>query len=163
MKTTIVPAQVTTVEDTIAGNLSLTQVVLMIVAVLIVAIITAGLPPLLKLRAYKVVLAFGCGLPCLVLAYRWRGQLLLVWLQMKLRYQFRPRLYLLSEYDELHCHCLRQLPVEQQEGLSASGERRKPLPSLRPNEYTELHRAIKTARRLRFLNNTKGEISVVIE
>ena len=163
MKTTIVPAQVTTIEDTIAGNLTLTQVVLLVVAVLIVAVITAGLPPLLKIRAYKLVLSLGCGLPFVLLAGRWRGQLLLTWMQMKLSYQSRPRLYLLSEYDTVHCHCLRQAPLEQQNPVNVSGNSRKALPMLEPNEQLELNGVIDTTSRLRYMSNAKGEINVVLE
>lgn len=163
MKTTIVPAQVTTVEDTIAGNLTLTQVVLLVIAVLLVAVVTAGFPPVLQVRAYKIVLSLCLGLPCVLLAGRWRGQLLLTWMQMKLSYRSRPRLYLLSEHDYGHCHCLRQAPQEHKNRVNVLVSTPKALPVLKPHEQLELSGLIDGVGRLRFTSNAKGEINVVLE
>ena len=163
MKTTIVPAQVTTIEDTLAGSLTLTQVVLMVIAVFLVAVVTAGFPPVLQIRAYKIFLSLGCSLPCLLLAGRWRGQLLLTWALMKISYRSRPRLYLLSEHDSAHCRCLRQATQEPEQPVGISAQTHQVLPVLKPHEQLELSRLVDAADRLRFISNAKGEISVVLE
>ncbi|MCL4409099.1 MAG: hypothetical protein M1356_02065, partial [Gammaproteobacteria bacterium] len=155
--------QVTTIEDTIAGSLTLTQVALLVIAVLIVAVITAGLPPALQIRPYKIVLSLGCGLPCVLLAGRWRGQLLLTWIRMKLSYHSRPHIYLLSEYDASHCRCLHEAPQERPNPVNLSGKHHEALPMLEPNEQLELNRVIGATGRLRFVSNAKGEINVVLE
>lgn len=44
MRSTVIPAQVTTVEDTIAGNLTITQIMLLIAPVLLSTAIYAVVP-----------------------------------------------------------------------------------------------------------------------
>ncbi len=56
MKTTIVPAQVISVEDIIAANLNLTQVVLLISPIFMSALVFLGLPPFMHIRVYKIIL-----------------------------------------------------------------------------------------------------------
>jgi len=48
MKTTTVPAQVTTVEDRLAGNLSLTQLLLLVCPVFVSCLIYVVFPPFIK-------------------------------------------------------------------------------------------------------------------
>jgi len=106
MKTTIVPAQVTSHEDTISGSLTLTQIILLILPVFISAGLFALLPPTMHLKPYKIiVLIFFC-LPPLVLAIRIKDELIVDWLLIILRYVFRPRNYLLSVHNECDCSCL---------------------------------------------------------
>jgi hypothetical protein len=93
MKTAVLPAQITTVEDRITANLSLKQIILMITPVIMSGFIYFVLPPFSRLTAYKVVLS------CLVmiifsgLAYRLSGKIILDWLITRGRYSLRPRIY----------------------------------------------------------------------
>ena len=51
MKTAIVPAQVTTVEDKVAGNLNLTQLLLIASPVFVRGVIYAVFPPSFEISA----------------------------------------------------------------------------------------------------------------
>jgi len=104
MKTTIVPAQITSKEDTIAANLSLTQLGLLITPVFLTALIFALLPPFMHIAIYKLVLITFFSIPCLLLAVRLNGRLLIEWAQLALNYNNRPAKYLLTikeSYDQL--------------------------------------------------------------
>ena len=57
MKVSAIPAQVTTVEDRIAGNLNLTQLLLLASPLFLVAVIMFLLPPYGKYSLYKLIVA----------------------------------------------------------------------------------------------------------
>ena len=79
MKTSIVPAQITSIEDTVTAKLSLTQIILLILPVFVSALIVALSPPFMHIRTYKLVLSMIFGMPSMLLAVRLRGQLILYW------------------------------------------------------------------------------------
>jgi hypothetical protein len=56
MRSTVIPAQITTVEDKITGNLSLTQIILLIIPVFILTILFSLVPPVMKLGIFKTIL-----------------------------------------------------------------------------------------------------------
>ena len=58
MKSTIVPAQVTTTEDKIVGSISVTQLILLVIPVFVGGMSYALMPPSLKFSLYKVFLVF---------------------------------------------------------------------------------------------------------
>ena len=100
MKQTIVPAQVTTVEDKIAANLSLNQLLLLASPVFINFALYAVLPPILKLSLYKVIIGIILSFFCFLMAIRIKGQILLTRLLLHIRYNFRPRYYLFNKNDK---------------------------------------------------------------
>lgn len=97
MKVTVVPAQVTTVEDRIMGSLSFSQAILLIVPIFIGAALFACLPPLMSGSAYKYVLIGGLVLFGSILAIRVRGKIIAAWLATLLRYSVRPRIYVFNK------------------------------------------------------------------
>lgn len=99
MKTTIVPAQVTTVEDKIAGNLNFTQLLLLVTPVFISGALFAFLPPFMNLRGYKIVISVLIAVVCMTLAIRIKGKILLLWISIIGRYNLRPRYYLYDKND----------------------------------------------------------------
>lgn len=99
MKSTVVPAQITTVEDKIAGNLSVTQLMLLIAPVMLTGLLFAIVPPMIKLTAIKLTVALVFAFVCLTLAVRIKGTLLLNWLIIIGRYNLRPRRYVLDKND----------------------------------------------------------------
>ena len=56
MKTTVVPAQITTIEDRIAGNLTFIQIVLLICALILSTVVYAAIPPRIHLTVVKLIL-----------------------------------------------------------------------------------------------------------
>ncbi len=97
MKTTTVPAQVTTVEDRLAGNLSLSQLLLLVAPVFISCVIYVIFPPFLKLSLIKVGLAGLIFLFFAIMSIRIKGKIILMWTVLILKYRNRPRFYV---YDK---------------------------------------------------------------
>jgi hypothetical protein len=97
MRTTIVPAQITTVEDRIAGRLGLTQLLLLIAPIFGGSAIFVILPPFFAYAVYKVVLITCVAALCALLAIRIKGKILLFWAITLLRYNLRPRYYLFNK------------------------------------------------------------------
>lgn len=99
MKTAIVPAQVTTVEDKVAGNLNLTQLILIASPVFIGGVLYALLPPSFEIATYKIVTMTILFSVFALLAIRIKERLLLMWLVIFFRYNSRPRYYVLDKND----------------------------------------------------------------
>jgi len=97
MRTTIVPAQVTTVEDRIAGRLGLTQMLLLIAPIFGGSAIFVVFPPFFAYAVYKVVLITCVATLSALLAIRIKGKILLFWAITLLRYNLRPRYYLFNK------------------------------------------------------------------
>lgn len=97
MRTTVVPAQVTTVEDKIAGNLGVLQLFLLVMPVFGGSASFIVFPPFFSYAPYKLVIIL-----CLcaffgVLAIRFKERLLLNWLIILFRYNLRPRYYVFNK------------------------------------------------------------------
>lgn len=99
MRTTIIPAQITTVEDKIAGSLSMTQILILMFPVLWTALIYILFAPAMKLAPYKLGLIGIAIVICLILAIRIKDKIVAEWLGVVLRYQFRPRYWLFNKND----------------------------------------------------------------
>ena len=97
MKVTVVPAQVTTVEDRIIGNLGFSQMLLMIIPVFISAGLFALLPPFMGSALYKYVIMAVLAFVCCVLAIRIKGKIVALWLVTIIRYNVRPKYYLFNK------------------------------------------------------------------
>src|SRR6266487_1064357 len=97
MKSSIVPAQITTVEDKVAGNLSLSQLLLLAAPVFIGSAIYIIFPPSLGAAAYKLAIVTIIGVIFGLLAIRIKGRIMLLWVITIARYNLRPRHYI---YDK---------------------------------------------------------------
>ena len=107
MKMTVVPAQVTTVEDRIIGNLGFSQILLLIVPVFAAAGIFLLLPPFMGGALYKYVIMGIVALLFGLLSIRIKGKIVALWLVIVLRYNLRPKYYLFNKNvttgrDEYH-------------------------------------------------------------
>jgi hypothetical protein len=99
MKTTIVPAQITTVEDRIAGSLTFPQIVLMIIPLLTSTAIYVCIPTQMHFGITKIILICLQFLFFGILAIRIQGKILAEWLVIYLRFSFRPRRYIFTKND----------------------------------------------------------------
>ena len=97
MKTTIVPAQVTTVEDRITGKLSVSQIMLFSLPVFGGSLLYTALPPSMESSLYKVVIIGILTVLAGLLAIRIKGKIVLAWLVILFRYLARPRLYVFNK------------------------------------------------------------------
>lgn len=100
MKTTVVPAQITTVEDRIAGNFTFAQIFLMIVALILGTVIYVVFPPRMHLGSLKLTLIVFQFLVIGGLAIRINGKVVAEWLATYYRYSKRPRHYIFTKNDE---------------------------------------------------------------
>jgi len=99
MRTTIIPAQITTVEDKIAGSLNMTQILILMFPVLWTALIYILFAPAMKLVPYKLGLIGIVIMVCLILVIRIKDKIVAEWLGVVLRYQFRPKYWLYNKND----------------------------------------------------------------
>ena len=165
MKSSIVPAQITTVEDKVAGNLSLSQLMLLAAPVFIGSAIYIVLPPVMTAAIYKLVimcmLVVGFGM----LAIRIKGKLLLLWLITIVRYNLRPRFHVFNKNDsylrdslvEVDTDALAEPVVD--EGI----EVRSLIPLLSTRETVLLEGIIASpGAKLHFVTNRKGALDVRI-
>lgn len=93
MKQTVVPAQITTVEDKIAGNISFKQMLLLVAPVFLGGALYVFLPPFLGYSPYKIVFWILFALICASLAVRIKGRLVVDWIVIRSKYNLRPMFY----------------------------------------------------------------------
>jgi hypothetical protein len=97
MKQTRVPAQITTVEDKIAGNLNFTQILLLVAALFFATFTYLVLPTPLKFTLYKFPVIIITTIICLTLAIRIRGKVILNWLFLITAFILRPKYYVFNK------------------------------------------------------------------
>lgn len=99
MRSRAIPAQITTVEDKIAGSLNLTQLLLLITPCFFTTAVYVIFPPILRFSMYKVPLVILCVIICSILAVRIKGKVIFNWLFILLSYNMRPKYYLFNKND----------------------------------------------------------------
>jgi hypothetical protein len=99
MKQTVVPAQITTIEDRISGRLSFQQLMLLAAAIFLDFAIYAALPRAMHLNMYKLALLLVITLTTGLSAVRIKGKILLNWAITIARYNARPRRFVFNKND----------------------------------------------------------------
>jgi hypothetical protein len=164
MKTSIVPAQITTVEDKVAGNLSLSQLLLLSTPVFAGSAIYIALPPALNMPLYKIVLTGILALIFSLLAIRIKGRILLLWVITIGRYSLRPRYFVFDKNSGYLRAQSRKAEATHEELTEEPKEQDAPaLPRLSMGEMVFLEQLITDPKaRLHFKTNKKGGLSVRI-
>ncbi len=166
MKTTIVPAQITSVEDKVVGNISVKQLLLLMSPVFLGVVIFAFLPPFIKYTTLKLAIVSTIVTVCSVLAIRWRGKLVAEWIAIMSRYNSRPRHYVYSKKDSFlrpkHSSAKRielEVPIVAEEQPETDFAAK-----LAPSEFVRLEHAIENpAANFRFSVTRKGGLRVHIK
>ncbi len=99
MRQTRVPAQMTTVEDKIAGNLSFPQILLLIGALFFATFVYLVFPKPLQLTLYKIPLMVLFVSTFLLLAIRVKGRVVVTWLLLIASFCLRPHYYVFNKND----------------------------------------------------------------
>ncbi len=99
MRTTIIPAQITTVEDKVAGSLNMTQVLILMTPILWTAIVYILLMPSMKLTSLKLLLIIISTTISGILALRIKDKIVAEWLGVLLKYRLRPKYWLYNKND----------------------------------------------------------------
>ena len=109
MRTRVIPAQITTVEDKIVGNLNLMQMAILIVPIFFTTLIYALLPPSMSFVAYKLALSVIVLVVCAILSLRIKGKVVVNWLSILCRYNLRAKYFVYNKNEV----CLRNLYLPQ--------------------------------------------------
>ncbi|HSX47555.1 MAG TPA: PrgI family protein [Patescibacteria group bacterium] len=96
---TIVPAQVTTVEDKVAANLTVKQLFILIIATITDLLIFILIPTYFKLTIFKICLILSLSLIALVAILKIKDDLVLNWLILLSKYYLRPKIIIYTKKD----------------------------------------------------------------
>ena len=99
MRTQVIPAQITTVEDRIAGNFSLTQILILLTPVFLATIVFVLLSPTMVLTWFKAAIIIASGVISTALAIRIKGKLVIHWIVILVKYNIRPKYYVFNKND----------------------------------------------------------------
>jgi len=99
MRTRVIPAQITTVEDKIVGSLNLMQIMMLMAPVFFTTLIYATFPPSMKFVAYKLTLSAIFFVTCITLSLRIKGKVVVHWLSILIRYNLRPKYYIYNKNE----------------------------------------------------------------
>ncbi len=162
MKTTVVPAQVTTVEDRIMGNLGFSQLALFIVPVFVGGALFVLLPPVMHGSLYKYIVVACISLVSCILAIRIKGRIVLLWLITILRYNLRPKHYVFNKNTAALREQYEAKQTKQNEA-SATGKQERTV-SISRLGFKEAAKVLATidnpASKLRFETTKKGGLHV---
>jgi hypothetical protein len=164
MKQTVVPAQVTTVEDRIVGNLGLSQIVLLSLPVLAAGVVFAAFPPVMHVSLYKLILLTLFALLCGGLAIRIKGKIILLWIIVRLRYNVRPGYYVFNKNTTVNRELYNTATiVELPEDEPEKADIRRRAPELSVADTVRVFAALDNpAANVTFTTNKKGNLYVRI-
>ena len=118
MKTTVVPAQVTTVEDRIIGKLGFSQIVFLMIPVFLSAGVFTLLPPVMNGALHKYILMALSLIVCGILSIRIKGKIIALWLVTVLRYNLRPKYYLFNKNTTAFRDEYKSTSLDDEEAIS---------------------------------------------
>jgi hypothetical protein len=162
MKVTVVPAQVTTVEDRVVGNLGLSQIMLLAAPIFGGSALFVILPPVFHGAVYKIVIITLLAVLCSLMAIRIKGKILLLWLVVMLRYNLRPRYYVFNKRS-MHGRedYVRSQVVELEDAPVKISRKVQTAIELSTSEVVKLQDLIDNpAANLKFEFNKKGKLHV---
>ncbi len=99
MRTTVIPAQVTTLEDKIVGNLSFLQICFLMFPVLWSMVVFMLFPPTMSMTLYKLPIILVVSVISLLMAVRIKEKILFDWLLIILKFNLRPTYYVFTKND----------------------------------------------------------------
>ena len=164
MKSAMVPAQVTTVEDKIAGNLSLQQLLMLTSPIFIGAAIYVLFPPTLRLTTFKLLVSICIFVIFASMAIRIRGKLLIEWAVVMVRYNVRPRYYVFNKNDSYLRSSIKPEAIEESETETTKkpSVKIRHLPRLSVPEIVRIENAISDPRANFNVTTRKGRLNVNI-
>jgi hypothetical protein len=163
MKVTVVPAQVTTVEDRITGSLSVSQVVLFAIPIFGGSLLYAALPPSMESSLYKLVAIGLITILAGLLAIRIKGKIVLTWAIVLLRYMLRARIYVFNKNTTAYREEYFAPFIETDMAPMAIEQAPAILPKLGVQEKAYLRASLDDPiSRLRFETTKKGSFNVRI-
>lgn len=165
MRNAAIPAQIITVEDKIAGNLTLTQIVILMIPLIITMILYITIPPFMKFSTAKIIVSVCIALLFLLLAVRFKGKIVTQWISILLRYTLRPGLYLYNKNDPYQRTISLPIIKQQRTTIQAKEETEsvKQIPTQTITDRIRLEKLLtdKTIS-LRFKTTKKGGLTIAL-
>ena len=128
MRTRVIPAQITTVEDKIVGSLNLMQIMMLMAPVFFMTLIYAVFPPSMSFVAYKLTLSAIFFVICITLSLRIKGKIVIHWLSILIRYNLRAKYYIYNKNESylrtLHLPTTNKTPVAEKKLLKAKARKK---------------------------------------
>ncbi len=128
MRTRVIPAQITTVEDKIVGNLNLMQIMMLMAPVFFMTLIYAVFPPSMSFVAYKLTLSMIFFVICITLSLRIKGKIVIHWLSILIRYNLRAKYYIYNKNESylrtLYLPTTNKTPVAEKKLLKAKARKK---------------------------------------
>lgn len=165
MRTKVIPAQITTVEDKIAGNYSFVQIILLMIPVIFTAFSYAFLIPVMNMVWYKAGLIVVTTIISIVLSFRIKGRIVASWLSLVARYNLRPRYYIYNKNDvtcrELHLPEIKKVTKSSKASVKAKAKQAIKQPRLSIVDLISFERATTDkSLGLHFVVDKKGGLNV---
>lgn len=161
MKATIVPAQITTVEDRIMGSLGLSQLLLLTLPLFLAAASYCLLPPVTAGSSYKYISIGVVTLVCCLLAVRLKGKILAAWVVLVVQYHLRPKRYLYDKNSPAYRPSYDARYAGADDPATVPPRPVARVPRLAPREAARVLQAIDNqALQLRFETTKKGGLNV---
>lgn len=162
MRATAVPAQVTTVEDRIAGNLGLSQLILLCTPIFVGGLLFAVLPPAMRITPYKLSLIVVLVIMCGSMAIRIKGKIVLFWLAILLRYRLRPRYYVFDKHSTYGREQYQSTTSAMKEEVTKTPKRTRKVTSLSLEDITKVQELIENPAANLAFETRKGGLYVHI-
>lgn len=159
MRTTIVPAQITTVEDRIMGSLGFSQLLLLVLPLFVGFGLFMILPPFHSASLYKYVIIGVLIILSSVLAIRVRGKIILSWLVTIMRYNLRPGIYVFDKNTSAYRIDYEKIPIRK---TKQATNKIKALPKSALNQTSDLLNGLAVSD-LRFEVGKNGDLRVFIK
>jgi len=162
MRSTIVPAQITTVEDRVAGNLGISQLLLLITPVFGGSALYVILPPFFGYAEYKIGIIVIIALLCGILAIRIKGKIILLWAVVRLKYNLRPMFYVYNKNSIYARHIVPSTVKEEPAAVVNSiGAKRKKIAGITATDLLKVQQLVLNPNaNVRFTTTKKGELRV---
>lgn len=159
---TVVPAQITTVEDKLSGNFTVRQFAILMMPAIISMSVVLVAPPYSSMTWYKWLIIAVVSLLLVPLIIRVKGKIILDWVGIYARYLTRPKYYV---YDKNTTYLRDTLTVETKVKSEVKIEQQRDLFKVKHLSEAEKNRLLGLLEdgkiQLQYRVNRKGQIDVI--
>jgi len=168
MKTRVIPAQITTVEDKIVGNLNIAQMLMLIAPVFFTTLVYVLFPPTMSFVLYKLAISLIVFVVCTTLSLRIKGKVVANWLAVLLQYNLRAKYYVYNKNEAylrtIYLPGIENQQTKQENQSPAKKKVKKSLARLNIRGLVTMENIISNGGLdLRYKAGKKGELNVAFE
>ncbi len=168
MRTRVIPAQITTVEDKIVGNLNIAQMLMLMAPVFFTTLVYALFPPAMSFVLYKLVISMIAFMVFTTLSLRIKGKVVLNWLTVLLKYNLRAKYYIYNKNETylrtIYLPEIEKQQVKQKSSVPAKVKVKRASATLNIQDLVSMENIIKNGDLdLRYKTGKKGGLNVAFE